>query len=56
MQMSIAALKLKTIHPWKESYDQQESILKSRVNTLPIKVNLVKTMGFCPSIHVRVEL
>ena len=56
MQMSIVALKLKTIHPWKESYDQQESILKSRDNTLPTKVNLVKIMVFCPSIHVRVEL
>ena len=31
--------------PWKESYDL-DSILKSRVITLPTKVHLVKAMGF----------
>ena len=51
MQMSIVALKLKTIHPWKESYDQQESILKSRDNTLPTKVRLVIAMVFPVVMH-----
>ena len=32
--------------PWKESYDQPDSILKSRDITLPIKVCLVKAMVF----------
>ena len=32
--------------PWKESYDQLDSILKSRDVTLPTKVHLVKAMGF----------
>ena len=32
--------------PWKESYDQPDSILKSRVITLPTKVRLVKAMVF----------
>ena len=32
--------------PWKESYDQLDSILKSRDITLPTKVRLVKPMVF----------
>ena len=32
--------------PWKESYDQPDSILKSRGITLPINVRLVKVMVF----------
>ena len=32
--------------PWKESYDQLDSIFKSRDITLPTKVHLVKAMGF----------
>ena len=32
--------------PWKESYDQPNSILKSRDITLPTKVHLVKAMVF----------
>ena len=32
--------------PWKESYDQTNSILKSRDMTLPTKVHLVKAMVF----------
>ena len=32
--------------PWKESYDQIDSILKSRDITLPTKVSLVKVMVF----------
>ena len=31
---------------WKESYDQPDSILKSRDITLPTKVHLVKAMVF----------
>ena len=34
-----------TLSPWKKSYDQL-SILKSRDNTLPTKVCLVKAMFF----------
>ena len=30
--------------PWKKSYDQLDSILKSRDMTLPTKVHLVKAM------------
>ena len=44
--MVIAAMKLKDITPWKESYDQPDSILKSRDITLPTKVHLVKAMVF----------
>ena len=32
--------------PWKESYDQPDSIFKSRDITLPTKVRLVKAMAF----------
>ena len=32
--------------PWKESYDNLDSILKSRDITLPTKVHLVKAMVF----------
>ena len=44
-QMMIAAMKLKTLVPWKESYDL-DSILKSRDITLSTKVLLVKAMVF----------
>ena len=37
---------IKTLTPWKESYDQPDSILKSRDITLPTKVCLVKAMVF----------
>ena len=43
LQMVIAAMKLKDT-PWKESYDNLDSILKSRDITLPTKVCLVKAM------------
>ena len=43
--MLIAAMKLKDT-PWKESYDQPDSILKSRDVILPRKVRLVKAMVF----------
>ena len=45
MQMVIAAMKLKDT-PWKESYDNLDSILKSRDITLPTKVCLVKATVF----------
>ena len=36
----------KTLAPWKKSYDQLDSILKSRDITLPTKVHLVKAIVF----------
>ena len=45
LQMVIAAMKLKDVTLWKESYDQL-SIFKSRDITLPTKVCLVKAMVF----------
>ena len=35
---------IKTLAPWKESYDQPGHILKSRGITLPTKIHLVKAM------------
>ena len=43
--MVTAAMKIKMLTPWKESYDQL-SIFKSRDITLPTKVCLVKAMVF----------
>ena len=37
---------IKTLAPWKKSYDQPRQLLKSRVTTLPTKVRLVKAMVF----------
>ena len=37
---------IKTLAPWKKSYDQSNSILKSKDITLPIKVQIVKGMVF----------
>ena len=45
--------------PWKESYDNLDSVLKSRDITLPTKVRLVKAMVFpvvmygCESLTVK---
>ena len=44
-QMMIAAMKLKTLVPWKESYDQPRQLLKRNI-TLPTKIRLVKSMVF----------
>ena len=45
--MVIAAMKLKdSSYSLEESYDQPDSILKSRDITLPTKVHLVKAMVF----------
>ena len=45
LQMVIAAMKLKDVTLWKESYDQL-SIFKSRDITLPTKVCLVEAIVF----------
>ena len=44
--MVTAVMKLKDTVPWKKSYDQPNSILKSREITLPTKGHLVKAMVF----------
>ena len=44
--MVTAAIKLKDTTPWKESYDQPDSIFKSRDITLLTKVRLVKAIVF----------
>ena len=47
LQMVTAAMKLKRrLLPWKKSYTNLDSILKSRDITLPTKVHLVKAMVF----------
>ena len=46
LQMVTAAMKLKVLAPWKTSYSNLESILKSRDFTFPTKVHLVKAMVF----------
>ena len=40
--------------PWKKSYDELESILKSRDNTLSTKIHIVKAMVF-PKVMYRYE-
>ena len=37
---------IKMLAPWKESYDELDSILKSRDITFPTKVHIVKAMVF----------
>ena len=44
--MVTAAMKLKDASSWKESYDQRDSIFKSRDITLLTKVCLAKAMIF----------
>ena len=46
LQTVTATMKLKNVAPWKKSYDQPSSILKSRDITLPTKVRLFKAMVF----------
>ena len=46
LQMVTAGMKLKMLAPWKESYHQPSSILKSRDVTLPTKVHVVKVIVF----------
>ena len=45
LQMMTTAMKLIS-SPWKKSYDQPDSVLKSRNITLPTKICLVKAMVF----------
>ena len=47
LQMVTAAMKLQTLTPWRKVMTNLESILKSRVITLPTKVLIVKPM-VCP--------
>ena len=63
--MVTAAMKLKTLTPWKESYDQPrqpinnlDNLLTSRDITLSTKVHLVKAMVFAVVMYggVRVGL
>ena len=44
--MVIAAMKLKTLNPWKESYDQPRQHIEKQKHYLPTKVFLVKAMVF----------
>ena len=44
--MVTVAIKLKTLAPWKKSYDQSRQHIKSRDLTLPINVHLVKALVF----------
>ena len=46
LQMVIAAMKWKTLTPWKESYDQLRQHIKKQRHYLPAKVHLVKVMVF----------
>ena len=46
LQMVAAAIKLKDVCSWKKSYENLDSILKSRNITLPKKVHIVKAMVF----------
>ena len=44
--MVTAAMKLKGIYSWKESYDQPRQHIQKRNITLPTMVHLVKAMVF----------
>ena len=46
LPMVNAAMKLKSLAPWKKSYDQHRQHINSRDITLPTNVHLVKTMVF----------
>ena len=52
--MVTAAMKLKTLAPWKESYDQPRQHIKSRDITLLTKIGIVKAMVF-PVVMYRCE-
>ena len=54
LQIVTAAMKLKDACSWKKSYDNLDSILKSRDITLLTKVHLVKAMLF-PVVMYRCE-
>ena len=44
--MVIAAMKIKMLASWEKSYDNLDSILKSKNITLPTKVHIIKAMVF----------
>ena len=44
LQMMTAAMNLKTLAPWKKSYDHLDSVLKSGDITLPTKVHVVRAL------------
>ena len=46
LQMVTAVMKLKTLTPFKKSYDQPRQHIKKQRITLPTKVRLVKAMVF----------
>ena len=48
--------KIKTLAPWKKSYDQHRQHIKSRDINLPTKVHLVKAMIFPVVMDLRVGL
>ena len=52
--MVIAAMKLKTLTPWKESYDQPRQHIKKQRHYFVNKVRLVKAMVF-PVVMYRCE-
>ena len=49
MQMVIAAMKLKMLTPWKESYDQPRQHIKKQRHYFANKVRLVKAMYCHPA-------
>ena len=50
-QIVIAAMKLKTLTPWKESYDQSRQQIKKQRHYFVTKVHLVKAMVFPVAIY-----
>ena len=46
LQMVTAAMKLKDLAPWKESYDQTRQHIKKQRHHFATKVRLVKAMVF----------
>ena len=51
LQMVIAAMKLKTLTPWKESYDQPRQHIKKQRQCFPYKGPCSQSYGFSSS-HV----
>ena len=49
--MVTAAMKLKTLAPWKTSYDKPRQCLKSRDITLLTKLHIVKAMVFSVAMY-----
>ena len=53
LQMVSAAMKLKTIAPWKKNYDKPRQRIKKQTHYFPNKCPSSQSYGF-PSSHVRV--